>query len=103
MSWPVEVIFVWFPIVASVAFVVWFGVKMCLDGTAPVHVLVDRRFLTVFLYTGALLAIYLSSFHFFYVGLTSEPSRQVPPPKARPDGAPRSVATVVSTTVADPS
>ena len=103
MSWPVEVIFVWFPIFGSLAFVAWFGVKVCRDGTAPVLVLFDRRFLTVFFYTGALLAIYLSTFHFFYVGLTREPSELAPPSRDRPDEAPRTVATTVSITVANPS
>ena len=31
--------------------------------------LLDRNFMLVFFYSGALLAIYLSTFHFFYFGL----------------------------------
>ena len=71
MSTPVEVFFVWLPILSSVVFVAWFARRMLREGIEPSKMLLDRRFLVVFLYTGALLAIYLSTFHFFYVGLTA--------------------------------
>lgn len=70
MSLTVEVLFVWLPIIASAVFVGWFAIRLLREGLAPSSVLLDRRFLMVFLYTGALLAIYLSTFRFFYVGLT---------------------------------
>ncbi len=70
MSLAVEVLFVWLPIAGSVSFVAWFWARMRREGFAPLQVLIDRRFLIVFLYTGALLAIYLSTFQFFYVGLS---------------------------------
>ncbi len=69
MSPTVEVAFVWLPIVASVAFVVWFFHRRRCEGLGPLETLIDRKFMTVFLYTGALLAIYLSTFRFFYFGL----------------------------------
>lgn len=70
MSPLVEVVFVWVPIVGSVVFVCWFARKCSREGLRPLQVLLDRRFMMVFLYTGALLAIWLSTFHFFYQGLT---------------------------------
>ena len=65
----VEVLFVWIPIIGSVVFVGWFARKCAREGLGVLEVLLDRRFMMVFLYTGALLAIYLSTFHFFYQGL----------------------------------
>ncbi len=60
-----EVLLVWLPIVASVWFVLWFGVRRWNEGLSLISVLIDRKFLTVFLYTGALLAIFLSCVRFF--------------------------------------
>ena len=65
----VEIIFVWVPMIASVAFVTWFIRRCRREGMRALEILTDRRFMTVFFYTGALLAIYLSTFHFFYFGL----------------------------------
>lgn len=65
----VEIVFVWIPMIASVVFVVWFAQRCRREGLTALETLTDRRFMTVFFYTGALLAIYLSTFHFFYFGL----------------------------------
>ena len=70
MSVRVEILFVWVPILASIGLVSWFWHKICREGLTFFQALSDRRFLMVFLYTGSLLAIYLSTFHFFYSGLT---------------------------------
>ncbi len=70
MSPLVEILFVWVPMAASVLFVLWFAYRCLCEGLSLTEMLIDRRFLTVFLYTGALLAIYLSTFHFFYFGIT---------------------------------
>ena len=69
MTPAVEVMFVWIPIAASIVFVVWFAFRCRNEGLTLFQMLIDRRFMTVFLYTGALLAIYLSTFRFFYFGL----------------------------------
>jgi hypothetical protein len=53
----------------AIVFVGWFARKCAREGLGVLEVLLDRRFMMVFLYTGALLAIYLSTFHFFYQGL----------------------------------
>ena len=63
-----EVLLVWIPMGGAIWFVAWFAWRCYREGQAPAKILLDRRFLTVLLYTGALLAIYLSSIHFFYVG-----------------------------------
>lgn len=65
----VEIVFVWVPIIASIAFVVHFATRCRKDGLTPIQILLNRRFMIVFFYTGALLAIYLSTFRFFYFGL----------------------------------
>ena len=39
------------------------------DGVRPVELLLDRKFLMAFFYTGALLAIYLSCIHFYSLAL----------------------------------
>ena len=65
----VEIIFVWVPMIASVVFVVWFAQRCRREGLSALETMTDRRFMMVFFYTGALLAIYLSTFHFFYFGL----------------------------------
>ena len=70
MSTAVEFIFVWIPMVASIMFVTWFAYRCRCEGLTLLQTLIDRRFMKVFLYTGALLAIYLSTFHFFYFGLS---------------------------------
>lgn len=70
MSPVVEILFVWVPMVGSVAFVLWFAYRCRCEGLSLVETLISRRFIMVFLYTGSLLAIYLSSFHFFYFGIT---------------------------------
>lgn len=69
MSPAVELIFVWVPIAASITLVAWFTVRCLREGLSLKQLLLDRRFMTVFFYTGALLAIYLSTFRFFYLGL----------------------------------
>ena len=69
MSPAVEFVFVWIPIAASIVFVVWFALRCRSEGLTLARMLIDRRFMTVFLYTGALLAIYLSTFRFFYFGI----------------------------------
>lgn len=69
MSPVVEVVFVWIPIAASIVFVVSFALRCRNEGLTLLQMLLNRRFMTVFLYTGALLAIYLSTFRFFYFGL----------------------------------
>lgn len=69
MTPAVELAFVWTPIAASVTFVVWFAWRCLREGLSFMQMLIDRRFMTVFFYTGALLAIYLSTFRFFYLGL----------------------------------
>ncbi len=65
----VEIVFVWVPVVAAVALVAHFARRCRKDGLTPIQILIDRRFMIVFFYTGALLAIYLSTFRFFYFGL----------------------------------
>ena len=70
MSPAVEIFFVWMPMIAAVAFVAMFARRCYREGLTLIQILTDRRFMTVFFYTGALLAIYLSTFHFFYFGLT---------------------------------
>ena len=65
----VEVTFVWVPIVCAISFVAHFAKRCHKEGLTPVQILLDRRFMIVFFYTGALLAIYLSTFRFFYFGL----------------------------------
>lgn len=67
MSPTVEVIFVWLPMACAVLFVGHYARRRLREGLSVWKVLTDRDFLTVFLYTGALLAIYLSCFHFFFV------------------------------------
>lgn len=56
--------------IASLLFVVHFAGRCREEGLTVLQTLTDRRFMTVFFYTGALLAIYLSTFRFFYFGLT---------------------------------
>ncbi len=73
MSLVVEVLCVWLPIAGAVVFVAWFAGKCFREGLGVLQVLLDRRFMTVFLYTGALLAIYLSTFYFFYRGFHPPP------------------------------
>lgn len=68
MSPVAEIVLVWVPMACSAAFVAWFAWRCYREGMSPLEIMLDRRFLTVFLYSGALLAIYLSSLHFFYVG-----------------------------------
>lgn len=68
MSPLAEVLLVWVPMGCAAAFVAWFAWRCYREGQTPLEIMLDRRFLTVFLYSGALLAIYLSSLHFFYVG-----------------------------------
>lgn len=68
MSPVAEVLLVWVPMGCTAAFVAWFAWRCYREGQTPLEIMLDRRFLTVFLYSGALLAIYLSSLHFFYVG-----------------------------------
>ncbi len=68
MSLAVELLFVWVPMICSVLFVAWFATKCYMEGLTPLQILIDRKFLMVFLYTGSLLAIYLSSLHFFFLG-----------------------------------
>ena len=70
MSPLVEVLFVWAPILGAIVFVAWFARKCFGEGLGVLEVLLDRRFMLVFFYTGALLAIYLSTFRFFYLGLS---------------------------------
>ena len=69
MTPAVEVIFVWLPMIAAVVFVLWFAYRRRCEGLGVIETLIDRKFMTVFLYSGALLAIYLSTFRFFYFGL----------------------------------
>jgi len=64
-----EAVFVWFPTIGAAAFVAWFAWRCYREGVPPLRILLDRRFLMVFVYTGALLAIYLSSVWFFTMGL----------------------------------
>lgn len=71
----VEIVFVWAPIVLSIVFVGWYFSRRIQEGLTPVETLSDRNFMLVFFYSGALLAIYLSTFYFFYFGLY--------PPEAR--------------------
>ena len=68
MSPSIEVIFVWLPIIASVVFVIHFARRRLHEGLSLVQMLIDQKFLIVFLYSGSLLAIYLSCFYFFYLG-----------------------------------
>ncbi len=65
----VEITFVWVPMIGSIAFVLWFVHRCRCEGLSLAETVINRRFLMVFLYTGALLAIYLSTFHFFYFGI----------------------------------
>ena len=65
----VEIAFVWVPTIASVAFVISIARRFRRDGRTALETLTDRKFMMVFFYTGALLAIYLSTFRFFYFGL----------------------------------
>ena len=64
-----EAVFVWFPTIGAAAFVVWFALRCYLEGVPPMQILIDRRFLMVVVYTGALWAIYLSSVWFFSMGV----------------------------------
>ncbi len=64
----VEIVFVWAPIVLSVGFVSWYLRRRVREGLTLFAALLDRNFMLVFFYSGALLAIYLSTFHFFYFG-----------------------------------
>ena len=64
-----EVVLVWFPTIGGAAFVAWFAWRCYREGVPPSRILIDRRFMMVFLYTGALLAIYLSSVWFFFLAL----------------------------------
>ncbi len=65
----VEIVFVWLPIALSVGFVGWYLRRRVREGLTLFAALLDRNFMLVFFYSGALLAIYLSTFHFFYFGL----------------------------------
>lgn len=76
MSLAVEAIFVWFPMMCSALFVGHYARRRLREGLSVLGVLTDRNFLIVFLYTGALLAIYLSCFYFFY--LAPRPPAPVP-------------------------
>lgn len=67
----VEIVFVWTPILLSAGFVGWYLRRRMRAGLALPAALLDRDFMLVFFYSGALLAIYLSTFHFFYFGLTA--------------------------------
>ena len=67
MSPTVEGVFVWFPMACAVLFVGHYARRRLREGLSAWQVLTDRNFLIVFLYTGALLAIYLSCFYFFYL------------------------------------
>lgn len=69
MTPAIELVFVWIPIIASVTFVIWFARRCRREGLGIREMMIDRRFMTVFFYTGALLAIYLSTFRFFFYGL----------------------------------
>ena len=64
-----EAVFVWFPTLGAAGFVAWFAWRCYREGVPLLRILIDRRFLTVFLYSGALLAIYLSSVWFFLMAL----------------------------------
>ena len=68
MTPAVEITFVWIPMIASVVFVVWFAYRRRCEGLTLLETAIDRKFMTVFFYTGALLAIYLATFRFFYFG-----------------------------------
>lgn len=70
MSPVAEVVLVWVPMGCAAIFVAWFAWRCYCEGQSLFEIMLDRRFLTVFMYTGALLAIYLSSIYFFYVGAT---------------------------------
>ena len=76
MSPTVEGTFVWFPMACAVLFVGYYTRRRLREGLSIWEVLTDRDFLIVFLYTGALLAIYLSCFHFFCVA----PRQRAPSP-----------------------
>ncbi len=65
----VEIVFVWAPIAFSIGFVSWYLRRRIREGLTLFTALLDRNFMLVFFYSGALLAIYLSTFHFFYSGL----------------------------------
>lgn len=67
MSLAVETIFVWLPMIGSALFVGHYARRRLREGLSVLEVLTDRNFLIVLLYTGALLAIYLSCFYFFYL------------------------------------
>lgn len=67
MSPAVELVCVWVPLALGVAFVCRYGLRRVREGLSPLMVLMDRNFLVVFLYTGALLSIYLSCLYFFYL------------------------------------
>ena len=69
MSPLAEILFIWTPIVLTVVFVGHFVHRRVAEGLSALQVLSDPKFLMVFFYSGALLAIYLSTFHFFYTGL----------------------------------
>lgn len=64
-----EAVFVGLPILGAAWFVAWFAWRCFREGQTLVEILFDRRFLMVVFYTGSLLAIYLSSVHFFSLGI----------------------------------
>ena len=68
MTVVVEIVFVWAPIVLCVGFTGWYLRRRIREGLTFFAALLDRNFMLVFFYSGALLAIYLSIFHFFYFG-----------------------------------
>lgn len=52
------------PLALGVALVLWVASKRLVEGASPFQLPLDRKFLTAILYTGALLAIYLSCLYF---------------------------------------
>lgn len=67
MTLVAEIFGVWIPILASIVFVAAYAIRRLREGLTPLQVVFDRAFMLVFFYTGALLAIYLSTFRFFYL------------------------------------
>ena len=57
------------PILLAVLLVIRIIQVRLRDGVRPLELPFDRKFLTAFFYTGALLAIYLSCVHFYTVAL----------------------------------
>jgi len=55
------------PLVGGIVLVLYVVGQRLADGVSPVALPLDGKFLKAFLYTGALLAIWLSCYHFYGV------------------------------------